>query len=280
MVGLFTSATGAAVQDITKIIKSRNNYVDILVYPVLVQGPGAAPDIASAISDINRRFPETDVMIVGRGGGSMEELWAFNEEIVARAIYAAKTPIISGTGHEIDTTLADYAADRRAPTPSAACELAIPDIMTDLNRLSNIENALKLRMNNKLSLLKVRLAHYDTRINLASPVSRLAAQTQYLADLYDRMKLGMERKFESKVHNYELLVARLDGLSPTAKLVNGFGYIESDGRPVTSASSLKAGGLVKITVNDGVIDATVNAVDTDFDYAESEGNVSEGDINE
>ena len=277
-VGIVTARTGAAIQDIMNIARRRNPYVQLILYPAKVQGEGAAQTIVKGIEVLDKMG--LDTIIVGRGGGSIEDLWAFNEEIVARAIYAAKTPIISGTGHEIDTTLADYAADRRAPTPSAACELAIPDIMTDLNRLSNIENALKLRMNNKLSLLKVRLAHYDTRINLASPVSRLAAQTQYLADLYDRMKLGMERKFESKVHNYELLVARLDGLSPTAKLVNGFGYIESDGRPVTSASSLTAGDLVKITVNDGVIDATVNAVDTDFDYAESEGNVSEGDINE
>lgn len=254
-VGIVTARTGAAIQDIMNIARRRNPYVQLILYPAKVQGEGAANTIARGIEVLDKMG--LDTIIVGRGGGSIEDLWAFNEEIVVRAIYAARTPIISGTGHEIDITLADYAADKRAPTPSAACELAVPDIMTDLKKLSDMENALRVRMDNKLSLLKVKLAHYDTRLNLASPVNRLTARMQYLADLYDRLRLAMLRKQESRVHRLELLIAKLDGLSPTARLVNGFGYIENSGVPMTSVRNVKPGDSIRITVMDGTVDAAV-----------------------
>ncbi len=202
-----------------------------------------------------------DFIIVGRGGGSIEDLWAFNEELVVRAIYNAKTPIISGTGHEIDITLADYAADLRAPTPSAACELAIPDIMTTINQLGSYEAALKLHMNNKLAVTKLKLDNLSVKLNTLSPITKYKEQSQYLADLYDRMVLAMEKKYSNMAHRLELLTARLDGLSPTAKLINGFGYIEVNHKPLGSVGKVKQGNDLTITVRDGVVRGVVTEVE-------------------
>lgn len=163
-IALVTSETGAAVQDMLKIIKSRNNIVDVLIYPVLVQGPNAAGEIAKAIYDINENLKDIDVMIVGRGGGSMEDLWAFNEEVVARAIFDSDIPVISAVGHEIDFTIADFVADKRSETPTAAAVMAVPDIeKLKLDLLSLKEKSYEILFNyvernkNKLSLLKAKL---------------------------------------------------------------------------------------------------------------------------
>jgi len=257
-VGIVTAKTGAAIQDIINIAKRRNPYVQLVLYPAKVQGDGAAATIVKGIETLDKMGMDT--IIVGRGGGSIEDLWAFNEEIVARAIYAAKTPIISGTGHETDTTLADYAADRRAPTPSAACELAIPDVMTDINRLKSLENVLRLRIDNKVSLYKVKLAHLESKINMTNPINKLSGQMQYLSELYDRMKHTMTRHFENKKHRLELLAVKLDGLSPTAKLINGFGYIESEGKPVSDVNTVSVGDNINVVLKDGEISASVTGV--------------------
>jgi len=257
-VGIVTAKTGAAIQDIINIAKRRNPYVQLVLYPAKVQGDGAAATIVKGIETLDKMGMDT--IIVGRGGGSIEDLWAFNEEIVARAIYAAKTPIISGTGHETDTTLADYAADRRAPTPSAACELAIPDVMTDINRLKILENVLRLRIDNKVSLYKVKLAHLESKINMTNPINKLSGQMQYLSELYDRMKHTMTRHFENKKHRLELLAVKLDGLSPTAKLINGFGYIESEGKPVSDVNTVSVGDNINVVLKDGEISASVTGV--------------------
>jgi len=257
-VGIVTAKTGAAIQDIINIAKRRNPYVQLVLYPAKVQGDGAAATIVKGIETLDKMGMDT--IIVGRGGGSIEDLWAFNEEIVARAIYSAKTPIISGTGHETDTTLADYAADRRAPTPSAACELAIPDVMTDINRLKSLENVLRLRIDNKVSLYKVKLAHLESKINMTNPINKLSGQMQYLSELYDRMKHTMTRHFENKKHRLELLAVKLDGLSPTAKLINGFGYIESEGKPVSDVNTVSVGDNINVVLKDGEISASVTGV--------------------
>lgn len=257
-VGIVTAKTGAAIQDIINIAKRRNPYVQLVLYPAKVQGDGAAATIVKGIETLDKMGMDT--IIVGRGGGSIEDLWAFNEEVVARAIYAAKTPIISGTGHETDTTLADYAADRRAPTPSAACELAIPDVMTDINRLKSLENVLRLRIDNKVSLYKVKLAHLESKINMTNPINKLSGQMQYLSELYDRMKHTMTRHFENKKHRLELLAVKLDGLSPTAKLINGFGYIESEGKPVSDVNTVSVGDNINVVLKDGEISASVTGV--------------------
>ena len=257
-VGIVTAKTGAAIQDIMNIAKRRNPYVQLILYPAKVQGEGAADTIVRGIEVLDSM--DVDTIIVGRGGGSIEDLWAFNEEKVVRAIYAAKTPIISGTGHEVDITLADYVADLRAPTPSAACELAIPDIMTTINTLNSINNSLYTNITSKLSYSKIKLDGLEAKLNLLNPSYKLEQQSQYLADLYDRMKLAITRKFEDRSHRLELFTAKLDGLSPTAKLINGFGYVETDEAPVTGVNSVNNGDMIHITMHDGKIHAQIKEV--------------------
>lgn len=257
-VGIVTAKTGAAIQDIINIARRRNPYVQLILYPAKVQGEGAAATIVKGIKVLDNM--DVDTIIVGRGGGSIEDLWAFNEEIVVRAIYEAKTPIISGTGHEVDTTLADYAADLRAPTPSAACELALPDIMSTIDRLSTVGRSIKNGMHNKLVIAKSRYESFNSKINLLSPVRKLENQNQYLADLYDRVNRAMTRKVDISKHRLEVYAARLNGLSPTAKLINGFGYIESNGTPVNDISKVKAGDDLLVTIKEGNILAKVTEV--------------------
>ncbi len=257
-VGIVTASTGAAIQDIRNIAKRRNPYVQLILYPAKVQGEGAAETIVKGIETLDAM--DVDTIIVGRGGGSIEDLWAFNEEIVVRAIHKAKTPIISGTGHEIDITLADYAADLRAPTPSAACELAIPDVMTSINQLVSYAASLQVHMKNKLSVSKLRLDNLSGKLNNLSPIAKHKEQSQYLSDLYDRMVLAMDRRYNNLLHRLELYTARLDGLSPTAKLVNGFGYVEVEDTPLATASKVKPGDKLAITVSDGIIKGVVTEV--------------------
>ena len=257
-VGIVTACTGAAIQDIKNIAKRRNPYVQLILYPAKVQGEGAAGTIVKGIKTLDAMG--VDTIIVGRGGGSIEDLWAFNEEIVARAIYEAHTPIISGTGHEIDTTLADYAADKRAPTPSAAAELAIPDVMESVNTLRRLEGSLVNLMSGKLRLTVAQLDILEQRLNSLSPAQKLSEQTQYLSELYDRMRHAMDNRYKDALHRYETLAAGLNGLSPMTRLVGGFGYIDSDDRPVRSVKDIREGSTINVTVHDGKLKAVVQEV--------------------
>lgn len=257
-IGIVTAKTGAAIQDIINVARRRNPYVQLILYPAKVQGEGAADTIVKGIEVLDKMG--LDTIIIGRGGGSMEDLWAFNEEKVVRAVFAAQTPIISGTGHEIDITLADYAADMRAPTPSAACELAVFDVMSVLGQLSTCKAGLDRMIMNRLSLAEAKLESYQRRLMLVNPVSKLQQQTQYLADLYDNMNRLVMHKYELSMHRLDVLTARLHGLSPTAKLVGGFGYIECDGKPVNSVKELHANDKLLITLHDGNINTVVTEV--------------------
>ena len=256
-VGIVTARTGAAIQDIMNIAKRRNPYVQLILYPAMVQGEGASDTIVKGIETLDSM--KLDTIIVGRGGGSMEDLWAFNEENVVRAIYNAKTPIISGVGHEIDITLSDYVADLRAPTPSAACELAIPDVVSSINALDSYKNNMSLGVNNKLRLYKRELDNMSNKLDLLNPKKKLDNQNQYLTDLYDKLVNSMKDKYNNIFHRYELLATRLNGLSPTAKLINGFGYIQSGDKPVTSVKDVNDGDMIEITVSDGTINAVVES---------------------
>ncbi len=258
-VGIVTAKTGAAIQDIMNIARRRNPYVQLVLYPAKVQGEGAADTIVKGIKVLDS-LGDIDTIIIGRGGGSIEDLWAFNEEKVVMAIYEAKTPIISGTGHEVDITLADYAADLRAPTPSAACELAIPDIMTTIHELEGLEYSMYMHIKNKISMSVAILERYQARLELLNPVRKLENNNQYLAELYDRMKNAMDRKYTNSRHRLELMITKLNGLSPTAKLVGGFGYIEHDGNPVLNVNNVDAGDEIKILLSDGSISAKVTDV--------------------
>lgn len=260
-VGIVTAKTGAAIQDIINIARRRNPYVQLILYPAKVQGEGASDTIAKGIEKLDALG--LDTIIVGRGGGSIEDLWAFNEEKVVRAIYNARTPIISGTGHEIDITLADYAADKRAPTPSAACELAIPDVMSVIASLDSNLNVLRGLMNTKYAMAKLKLDSFDTKLQSLNPKSVLEQRMQYLADMYDRMRFNVEKKLDGAKHRLEVLTVALDGLSPTTKLINGFGYIDKDNVPVTGIDMVGVGDEVGITIHDGTIKTKVIDVCSD-----------------
>ena len=262
-VGIVTAKTGAAIQDILNIARRRNPYVELFLYSAKVQGEGAADTIVQGIKKLDAMGMDT--IIVGRGGGSIEDLWAFNEEKVVRAIYEAKTPIISGVGHEIDITLSDYAADLRAPTPSAACELALPDVMTTVNQIKGYKGSLDNLMRSKLYMYKLKLEKQQEMLLRLNPKTKLDNQNQYLSELYDRLKKTMEDKFNRYKHRYELLSVRLNGLSPTAKLIGGFGYIEKKGRPVSDVSKIKENDEIDITINNGRISTVVKKVEGDSD---------------
>ena len=254
-IGVVTAKTGAAIQDIINVARRRNPYVQLILYPAKVQGDGAADTIVAGIKKLDGLG--VDTIIVGRGGGSIEDLWAFNEEKVVRAIYEAKTPIISGTGHEVDITLTDYAADLRAPTPSAACELAVPDVISTLNGLRGLWDSLNAHMSNKLNVASLKLEGLTSRLEMLSPVARLKQKNQYLSELYDKLVGAMQKKLEDRKHMLAIYTERLNGLSPTAKLVGGFGYVEAEGRPVLNAGDVSKGQDIRLTLHDGVIDARV-----------------------
>lgn len=254
-VGIVTAETGAAIQDIMNIAKRRNPYVQLILYPAKVQGEGAAETIARGIKKLDAMG--LDTIIVGRGGGSIEDLWAFNEEIVARAIYDAKTPIISGTGHEVDNTIADYVADLRAPTPSAAAELAIPDIMSTIRNVSSLRLQLDRSIINIVNEHRSRLQNLKLRIESKSPEKLLHDRQQYLSVLTDGLHNSMNNKLNSYKNRLEVSIARLDGLSPTAKLKGGFGYVEAGDKPLTSVKQVKSGDEVRITLSDGNLSTLV-----------------------
>lgn len=254
-VGVVTAKTGAAIQDIINVAKRRNPYVQLVLCPAKVQGEGAADTIVAGIKRLDAMG--LDTIIVGRGGGSMEDLWTFNEEKVVRAIYEAKTPIITGIGHEVDMTLSDYASDRRAPTPSAACELAVPDIVSTLDALRKQSNRINTAINTKYTNAKYALDRFQALLEARNPATKLANNQQRLSELYDRLLNSMDKRLIGYKNKLEVYTAKIHAMSPTAKLTNGFGYIESEGASVTSVGSVKAGDSITITIHDGKILADV-----------------------
>lgn len=254
--GVVTAPTGAAIQDIRNISMRRNPYLEIILYPALVQGEEAAGSIARGIKMLDAYG--VDVIIVGRGGGSIEDLWAFNEELVARAIFECRTPVISAVGHETDFTIADFVADLRAPTPSAAAELAVYDYSQIIQNAAGYEERLNRAMRNRLDLLQGELKRYYLRMQYLSPDSRLREQQQLLADLEDKLRNGMELKLKEYRHELKIYVERFQGLSPLRKLNRGFAYVEDrEGRALTSVTDVTEGDTISIAVTDGTITAQV-----------------------
>ena len=251
-IGVVTARTGAAIHDIISTAKRRNPYVQLILYPAKVQGDGASDTIVAGIKALDQYG--VDIIIVGRGGGSIEDLWAFNEEKVARAIYEAQTPIISGTGHEVDTTIADYAADLRAATPTAACELAVPDIREVMEGIINREYTLRTLLKQVVRRYQMKLQQYQITIANFDPLFQLQEQKMHLAELEEQIHAVMKNKMTDYQHKLELYTKELHGLSPTAKLINGFGYIEgSNGEPVTSVKKVMEGDQISLTISDGTI---------------------------
>lgn len=255
--GVVTAPTGAAVQDIRNISLRRNPYLQIILYPALVQGDGAANSIVKGIRMLDEAG--VDTIIVGRGGGSIEDLWAFNEEKVARAIFECRTPIISAVGHEVDFTIADFVADLRAPTPSAAAELAVDDMAQVMYTLSSYQERFQRDMREKIEFQRVRLGQYQMRLKYLSPESRLRDRRQALVDFEDTLRRAMDNKLQQYRHRLGIYLERYQGLSPLAKLNQGYSFVaDTDGRGITSVSQVKPGDRVEISVTDGVIQAEVS----------------------
>lgn len=260
-IGIVTAPTGAAIRDIMNITRRRNPYVQLILYPALVQGEQAAPSIVKGIQTLDAYG--VDVMIVGRGGGSIEDLWAFNEESVARAIFECRTPVISAVGHETDTTIADYVADLRAPTPSAAAELAVLDYRQLVNGMELFRNQLADRVEQKIEWYRQRLENKKLLLQHASPQYRLNEKRQYTADLMDKLQQEMQRKLENRKHQMQLYAGRLEGCSPLKKLQQGYSYTEAaDGKALRSISQIRSGDLVTIHVTDGRVHARAEDVET------------------
>lgn len=254
--GVVTAPSGAAVQDIRNISLRRNPYLQIILYPALVQGDGAADSIVRGIRMLDEAG--VDTIIVGRGGGSIEDLWAFNEEKVARAIFECRTPIISAVGHETDFTIADFAADLRAPTPSAAAELAVDDFAQVMYTLDNYRERFRRDMRDRIEYQKVRLEQYKLRLKYLSPESRLRDNRQILADYDDALRSAMKNKLQQYRHRLGIYLERYQGMSPLAKLNQGYSFVaDQEGRGITSVEQVKPGDRVEISVTDGVIRAEV-----------------------
>ncbi|MCD7864536.1 MAG: exodeoxyribonuclease VII large subunit [Clostridiales bacterium] len=261
-IGVVTAPTGAAVQDIRNISHRRNPFVQLILYPAQVQGEGAAASVVNGIHALEERG--VDVIIVGRGGGSIEDLWAFNEEIVARAIFDCPVPIISAVGHETDTTIADYVADLRAPTPSAAAELAVFDIRRLLEQIDAGRLALNRAVSDKLEQTDARIRQYELRLEVLNPKNRLLENRQMTADYHERIQNRMEQMITQMRHRLQLYAAALDADSPLKKLQGGYAYLSTaEGRRVYAAVDLHAGDRVHAYMLDGSFFAVVDEVCAD-----------------
>ena len=252
-IGVVTAPTGAAVQDIKNIALRRNPFVQIILYPALVQGEGAADSIVEGIRRLDAL--NLDVLIVGRGGGSIEDLWAFNEEKVARAVFSCHTPVISAVGHETDTTIIDFVADLRAPTPSAAAELAVADVRAVLNTLENYKSRMNHAMANQTQRARSRLLQYETKWKYLGPENKIRDQRARHAELERRYTDAMEEKLKEARHRLALYIQAMKGLSPLDKLNQGYSYVEKEGKAITSVQDVKEGDLLEICVSDGKITA-------------------------
>lgn len=254
--GVVTAPTGAAVRDIINIASRRNPYVQIILYPAIVQGDQAAESIVNGIHALERLG--VDTMIVGRGGGSIEDLWAFNEEAVAQAIFDCQIPIISAVGHETDTTIADYVADLRAPTPSAAAELAVYDVRQLEAALEGAKAGLKRSFMGKLDRYRQHTLHCAKTLQYLSPMNQIREKRTRLLRQEELLQAAMEKKTVSCRHLLSLYTEKMKGLSPLDKLNQGFSHVADEkGKTVTDVDKVKPGSLLTIHVKNGRILAEV-----------------------
>lgn len=280
-VGIVTAPTGAAIRDIMNIAARRNPYVQLILYPALVQGENAKESIVKGIEILDQM--DLDVLIVGRGGGSIEDLWAFNEEMVARAIFHCNTPVISAVGHETDVTIADYVADMRAPTPSAAAELAVFDYSLFEEQVKLYGNTLKKTMDRKLERYRFQANQYGLKMKVYDPKRRIRENRQRLADSEEkirslmiaktttdrgrvadtefRLKQLIEKQAVRDRHKLDLIISRLDGLSPLKRIGGGYGFL-TDGkeRPIDSVNKVKSGDQIRLRIRDGSMEAMITHV--------------------
>ncbi len=261
-IAIITSQTGAAVQDMIKIIKGRNELVDILIVPVLVQGPNAAASISEGIRDVNKLFPEVETIIVGRGGGSLEELWAFNEEEVARAIYESNIPIISAVGHETDVTIADFVADLRAETPTAAAVRAAPDTKDLIAYLDLLDHKLQENLQYCIEKKAERLS----RLDLSSFRKGILDKIEHLSFRNHQYKEQADQQIEKYIERRETQISKsrlvLEHLNP--KSIMGMGYAAlatTDGMLITSIDNVHINDPISVTLQDGRMESTITKIE-------------------
>ena len=258
--GVVTAPTGAAVRDIINIATRRNPYIQIILYPAIVQGDPAAARIINGIRALEQLG--VDVMIVGRGGGSIEDLWAFNEEAVAQAVFDCSVPVISAVGHETDTTITDFVADLRAPTPSAAAELAVYDFAQLMEKLAAYSNTLNHAVQVQIRKQQNRLENQKLQLRYLSPVNQIQQKRTYTMDLEGRLSGLMAGVLTHHHHRLALYAEKLKGLSPLEKLSQGYAYVESAGhRVINDVNAVKPEDMVRIYVKNGTIQAEVKEID-------------------
>ncbi|MDU7710372.1 MAG: exodeoxyribonuclease VII large subunit, partial [Clostridium sp.] len=259
-VGIVTAPTGAAVRDIINIASRRNPYVQLILYPAQVQGEGAAASIIRGIEMLEKKG--VDVMIVGRGGGSIEDLWAFNEEEVARAVFNCRVPVISAVGHETDTTIIDYVSDLRAPTPSAAAELAVYEYLGTAGAMREYEARLRRSTMQRITQERGKSRQAAMKLKLAHPRQKLLEKRQRAADLEQRLRLLMEACLENRRHRFAIYVEQMKGLSPLAKLNQGYSYVAgATGANIKSVRQVKPGDKIKVYMTDGSVQAEVREIE-------------------
>ncbi len=255
-VGVVTSPTGAAFQDICNVLGRRWPMARIVISPALVQGETAPRSIVEAIEDLDASG-EADVIIVARGGGSIEDLWCFNDERVARAIFDAKTPIISGVGHETDFTIADFVADMRAPTPSAAAEIVVPDVLAERDHILQLSMRSQKLMLNRISTLRTSLNLLTSRNVMQGPVALINERRLLLDNFVDRMNAAVSAKVSGDRSNFVVLASKLDAFSPLKVLSRGYSITEGDKGVIKSVEDVSPGDKISIRLNDGTIRAEV-----------------------
>lgn len=249
-IGVITSATGAVIQDIKNVVSRRYPMSEIILAPVEVQGPNAAPQIASAIEDFNAGN-YADVLIVGRGGGSLEDLWAFNEEIVARAVFKSRIPVISAVGHETDFTICDFVADLRAPTPSAAAELAVPDMRDDIAFISGAVSLIESTLNKHLDNELGKLCLLKDKLNLLSPSNLIDERINTVSLLYNDAFNKINDKLNSEGNRFSVACAKIDSLNPIKVLSRGYSIAVKDNKIINSAKDIFCGDRITVKFSDG-----------------------------
>ena len=260
-IGVVTSPTGAVIRDIINVTKRRFPKVDIKLYPVNVQGDKSAEDICSGIEFFNR-MKNVDTIIIGRGGGSLEELWSFNEEIVAREIFKSKIPIISAVGHETDFTICDFVSDMRAPTPSAAAEIATPDLSEIYYKLDNIKNRMNRSLNNQVILDNEKLNHTFDKINNHMKNYIIRDKVIQLDQIYDKINFRLEQNLETSKEKLSKKAALLHNLSPLATISRGYSIVEKKGHVINSIEEVNVNDEINITLKDGDLDCIINKINS------------------
>ena len=255
-IGVVTSRTGAVIHDILNVTRRRNSSIDVRLFPVPVQGDDAAPKIAEAIEEFNKRN-NVDVIIVGRGGGSLEDLWAFNEEIVVRAIFNSKIPIIAAVGHDTDITLTNFVADRVAPTPSAAAEIAVPKLSDISERIILLKRSFERHLESILATKRIKLHNLELKIQNNSPMSIVVNKRIRFDNIVNTLNMNILRVLENKKNMFEKNVTRLELLNPLKILSRGYSVTKKDNKMIKSKKDLKKGDNIEIIFSDGSRNAII-----------------------